>query len=160
MSAPIFEKGPKGTPIFKGFSPLAPGTYTIWSQKYQGVVVDLAGAQQYGNIQGYPTNNTNAQKWTLTPEGQDHKEFVTWEAVPLKSYIFNQGNVWGSGLAGNFPVSATWEVTMLSPTTGTIGLKGSSGLLWTLTNGAAGTQIVLQNANGDLNQVWTFTQAQ
>ncbi|KAJ6536114.1 hypothetical protein B0H19DRAFT_1270916 [Mycena capillaripes] len=159
MSKPIFEKGPDGSPIFKGFSPLTPGTYTIWSQKYQGIVVDLAGAQPNGSIQGYPTNNTNAQKWTLTAQGKGQEEFVTWEAVPIKSYIYNQGNVWGSPIIGNYPVSGTWQVTMLSPTTATIALKGSN-LLWTLTSGAAGTQIVLQNANGDLNQVWTFTQAQ
>jgi hypothetical protein len=65
MSKPIFEKGLDGSPIFKGFSPPPPGTYTIWSQKYQGIVVDLAGAQPNGNIQGYPTNNTNAQKVQL-----------------------------------------------------------------------------------------------
>ncbi|KAJ6475544.1 hypothetical protein C8R45DRAFT_1102822 [Mycena sanguinolenta] len=159
MSKPIFEKGPDGFPIFKGFSPLTPGTYTIWSQKYSGIVVDLAGAQPNGKVQGYPTNNTIAQKWTLTPLGEDQKAMVTWEVTPLKSYIYNQGSTWGSSLVGNFPVSATWEVTMVTPNSATIALKGSN-LLWTLTSGAAGTQIVLQNANGDLNQVWSFTPAQ
>ncbi|KAJ7456811.1 hypothetical protein B0H11DRAFT_2321543 [Mycena galericulata] len=37
-----------------------------------------------------------------------------------------------------------------------IGVKGSN-LLWTLTSGMPSTPIVLQNANGDPNQVWTFT---
>ncbi|KAJ6475546.1 hypothetical protein C8R45DRAFT_1102823 [Mycena sanguinolenta] len=140
MSKPIFEKGPDGFPIFKGFSPLTPGTYTIWSQKYSGIVVDLAGAQPNGKVQGYPTNNTIAQKWTLTPLGEDQKAMVTWEVTPLKSYFIIKA-------APGDPPSAT------------IALKGSN-LLWTLTSGAAGTQIVLQNANGDLNQVWSFTPAQ
>ncbi|KAJ7459641.1 hypothetical protein B0H11DRAFT_2316595 [Mycena galericulata] len=145
-----------GTELFKGLNPLPPGTYTIWSQKYQGIVIDIAGARPTGNIQGYPSNNGNAQKWTLTSQGEGHGELVTWESVPLKAYIYNRDNFSGGAIVGNFPVSSTWQVNMLSPTTGTIGVKGSN-LLWTLTSGAPSTPIVLQNANGDPNQVWSFT---
>ncbi|KAF7342444.1 hypothetical protein MVEN_01833600 [Mycena venus] len=159
MAEPIYENGPEGeSPIFKGFTPLPPGTYTIWSQKYQGIVVDIAGAQPNGIIQGFSSNNTIAQKWTLTAQGEGEGEYVTWEAVPLKAYIYNRDNIWGGAIVGNFPVGSTWQVNMLSPTTATIGVKGSN-LLWTLTSGSPGTPIVLQNANGDPNQVWTFTQA-
>ncbi|KAJ7456808.1 hypothetical protein B0H11DRAFT_1925621 [Mycena galericulata] len=157
MSEAIYEEGTDGgSPVFLGLTPLPPGTYTIWSQKYQGIVIDLAGAQPTGNIQGYPSNNTNAQKWTLTAQGEGHGELVTWESVPLKAYIYNRDNFYGGAIVGNFPVSSTWQVNMLSPTTGTIGVKGSN-LLWTLISGMPDTPIVLQNANGDPNQVWTFT---
>ncbi|KAJ7431536.1 hypothetical protein B0H11DRAFT_2210204 [Mycena galericulata] len=156
MAQPIYEKGPDGSPIFKGFTPLPPGTYTIWSQRYQGIVVDLANSQPNGIIQGYPSNNTSAQKWTLTAQGEGNGELVTWEAVPLRSFIYNRDNFYGGAIVGNYPVSSTWQVNMLSPTTGTIGVNGSN-LVWTLTSGASETPIVLQNTNGDSNQVWTFT---
>ncbi|KAJ7833547.1 hypothetical protein B0H14DRAFT_3462685 [Mycena olivaceomarginata] len=70
MSQPIYEGGPDGSPVFKGFTPLPLGNYTIWSQKYQGIVVDLADSKPTGDIQGYPSNNTNAQEWTLAPQGE------------------------------------------------------------------------------------------
>ncbi|KAJ6464972.1 hypothetical protein C8R45DRAFT_1219845 [Mycena sanguinolenta] len=159
MAEPIYREGPDDSAIFSGFTPLPPGTYTIWSQKYQGIVVDLNDGKQTGIIQGYCSNNTNAQKWTLTVQGEGHSgELVTWQAVPLESYIYNKDNFWGGTVVGNYPVASTWQVNMLSPTTATIGIKGSN-LLWTLTSGQWKTPIVLQNANGDANQVWSFTQA-
>ncbi|KAJ7459645.1 hypothetical protein B0H11DRAFT_2242466 [Mycena galericulata] len=142
MAEAVYEEALDGSQVFKGLNPLPPGTYTIWSQKYQGIVIDLAGARPTGNIQGYPSNNSNAQKWTLTSQGEGHGELVTWESVPLKAYIYNRDNFSGGAIVGNFPVSSTWQVNMLSPTTGT---------------GAPSTPIVLQNAKGDPNQVWSFT---
>ncbi|KAJ7110228.1 hypothetical protein C8R43DRAFT_1160409 [Mycena crocata] len=124
MSEPIYEtpdKGGHSAPIFKGFTPLPPGTYTIWSQRYAGNVVDLYDSQPQGQIQGFPSHTGNNQRWILTPQGEP--TLVTWQPVSINSYAYTGGNIAGSRLIGNYPVSSTWEVTMRSPNTGTIGIR-------------------------------------
>ncbi|KAJ7908614.1 hypothetical protein B0H13DRAFT_2331266 [Mycena leptocephala] len=156
MSEPIYETPERdgdSAPIFKGFTPLPPGTYTIWSQRYAGTVVDLYDSQPRGKIQGFPSHTGNNQKWILTPQGEP--TLVTWKPVQIDSYAYTGGNIAGNPLIGNYPVSSTWEITMKSPNTGTIGIPGTN-LLWTLTSGQPETQIVLQAANNDANQIWNF----
>ncbi|KAJ7429086.1 hypothetical protein B0H11DRAFT_1946003 [Mycena galericulata] len=111
MAEAVYEETLDGSQVFKGLNPLPPGTYTIWSQKYQGI-------------------------WTLTSQGEGHGELVTWESVPLKAYIYNRDKLFGRRYRRELPSFFHVAGKHAEP---------------------YHRDIVLQNANGDPNQVWSFT---
>ncbi|HWG26515.1 TIM-barrel domain-containing protein [Actinospica sp.] len=117
---------------------------------YQGLCIDDRGAltTNYNPIQAYTCNNSTAQQWTVGSDG-------TLQVLGMCMDV-NGGNTTNGTVVDLYTCNSTAAQDWVAQPSGALANPQSGKCLEDNGNGGSGTQLIIEDCNGQSDQKWTL----